>query len=74
MPTRMARASKASYDLGRMTKLAEVKFAASRTDEDYRALMALLDAWYLVLSDWQSAVDSAWDQVAARVDREIAVQ
>ena len=74
MSTRMRKASKASYDIGRMAKLAEAKFAATRADEDYRALIALLDAWYQVLSNWQSAVDSAWDQVAARIDRQVAVQ
>ena len=74
MSTRMAKASKASHDLSRMAKLAEAKFAASRADEDYRALMALLDAWYLVLSNWQAAVDSTWDRVATRVDRKIAIQ
>ncbi len=74
MPTRRAKACKASYDLGKLTRRAEAKFAASRADEDYRALLALLDAWYLVLSNWQSTVDSAWDRVSARVDRKIAVQ
>lgn len=74
MSTRTAKACKASSDIGRMARLAEAKYAASRADEDYRALMALLDAWYLVLSNWQNAVDSAWDQVAARVDRKLVLQ
>lgn len=74
MSTRIAKASKASYDLGRMTKLAEARFTASRADEDYRALMALVDAWHLVVSNWQNAVASAWDKAAVRIDREVAIQ
>jgi len=67
MTKQIAKVSRTGRDLGKLTKRAEAEFCASRTDENYRALLALVDAWEVALSNWRCVLE---DRIAARVERE----